>query len=318
MKLKIKEDIIELLECPKCHSKMDLNEKFICLNKDCQADYPIIDGIPILINDSNSLFKIDQYSEDDIQTADTSNVKKIENFINLITPSCSKNWKSRDNLKQISELLRKKEKPKVLVIGGRILGVGMKEFIKNNTFDVVETDVAFGPRTRLICDSHDIPFGENSFDCIITQAVLEHVIDPFRCVDEMFRILKPDGLVYAVAPFMKQVHNGQYDFYRFSDMGYRRLFRRFKEIERGLNGGPGQALAWSLLYFFRSFGRKRWSRAILRTVASYMFFWLKYTDLLLAKKPGSYDAASGFYFLGYKTDSGIGDEEILKDFRGAG
>ncbi len=43
----------------------------------------------------------------------------------------------------------------------------------------------------LICDAHDIPFADRSFDGVIVQAVLEHVVDPFRCCEEIHRVLIP-------------------------------------------------------------------------------------------------------------------------------
>ena len=44
--------------------------------------------------------------------------------------------------------------PKVLIIGGAVAGEGF-EFDKISTEIVlVETDVAFGKRTNLICDAH--------------------------------------------------------------------------------------------------------------------------------------------------------------------
>ena len=93
----------------------------------------------------------------------------------------------------------------------------------------------------VICDAHDLPFKEKSFDAIICQAVLEHVADPYRCVEEMFRVLKPKKFIYVETPFMQQVHMAPYDFTRFTYLGHRRLFRRFKEIDSGIACGPGMS-----------------------------------------------------------------------------
>ena len=79
----------------------------------------------------------------------------------------------------------------------------------------------------LICDANDIPFENGSFDGVVLQAALEHVADPYRCVEETHRVLKEKGLVYAETAFMQQVHGGRYDFTRFTRLGHRRLFRRF-------------------------------------------------------------------------------------------
>jgi ubiquinone/menaquinone biosynthesis C-methylase UbiE len=55
----------------------------------------------------------------------------------------------------------------------------------------VETDVAFGPRTGIICDAHDLPFADETFDGVIARAVLEHVANPFQCVQEMHPPMVP-------------------------------------------------------------------------------------------------------------------------------
>ena len=121
----------------------------------------------------------------------------------------------------------------------------------------VETDVYFGGRVNVVADGHDLPFIDGMFDAVICQAVLEHVLDPYRCVDEIHRVLKPAGLVYAETPFMQQVHGGPYDFTRFSLLGHRRLFRNFEQELAGTACGPGMALAWAVWYFLRSLSAPR-------------------------------------------------------------
>ena len=70
------------------------------------------------------------------------------------------------------------------------MGVGMEDLVKEKEIELVETDASFGPRTMLICDAHDIPFKGETFDGAIAQAVLEHVADPYRCVEEIVRVLR--------------------------------------------------------------------------------------------------------------------------------
>jgi ubiquinone/menaquinone biosynthesis C-methylase UbiE len=183
--------------------------------------------------------------------------------------------------------------------------------------ELVETDVAFGPRTSLICDAHDIPFEDQSFDGVVAQAVLEHVADPARCVGEMHRVLKRDGYVYAETPFMQQVHGGRYDFTRFTHLGHRRLFRQFDEIDSGATCGPGMALAWAYQYFLLSFATSRWARMAIRLFARLTAFPWKYFDDRVIGRPGALDAASGVYFLGRKSDRTLSDRELITHYRGA-
>lgn len=150
----------------------------------------------------------------------------------------------------------------------------------------------------------------------MVQAVLEHVLDPFRCVEEIHRALKDDGLVYAETPFMQQVHDGAYDFSRFTHLGHRRLFRRFKEVDSGAVCGPGMALAWSYQYFLMSFAPSRFWREVLRLFGCWTAFFYRFFDHYLIDKPGTLDAAAGYYFLGRKSDGVLSDRDLLKLYGG--
>ncbi len=60
---------------------------------------------------------------------------------------------------------------------------------------------------------------------------------------EIHRVLRPGGIVYADTPFLQQVHEGAYDFTRFTDSGHRFLFRRFERIDSGSVAGCGHGAA---------------------------------------------------------------------------
>lgn len=150
----------------------------------------------------------------------------------------------------------------MLVVGGGVVGGGMDCLLDDPKINLIESDAAIAPRTQLVCDAHDLPFASQSMDGVVVQAVLEHVVDPHRCVAEIHRVLKPNGLVYSDTPFMQQVHGRQFDFTRFTRLGHRRLFRHFEEVSSGITCGPAVALAWSLRYFLMSFSDSKRYRAI--------------------------------------------------------
>jgi SAM-dependent methyltransferase len=234
----------------------------------------------------------------------------------LLSPS--RNPVAAQNYKRFGRLLvEQRSSARVLVVGGSTLGLGMESILSTSKIEVVETDIAFGPRTQLVCDAHDLPFIDRSFDGVVIQAVLEHVVDPARCVDEIHRVLKDDGLVYAETPFMQQVHLGPYDFTRFTHLGHRRLFRRFDELDSGPVGGPGTVMSWSYEHFLLSFVSGRLSRGLVKAFARLTGFWLKYLDTFVDGKPGVLDAASGYYFLGRKSEHTLPDRELIKLYRGA-
>lgn len=314
--LKLTGNTQQILRCPVCRFKLLLaNSQFECVNIQCNSCFPIIDDIPILINESASVFSISDFLNHESTTLKAKS--KIERFVLSLIPGISLNMKSNKNYEKFSELLLKQnDNPKVLVIGGSVVGQGMEAILSVPSIELVDSDVCFGPRTALICDVHDIPFDNSSFDGVIVQAVLEHVVDPHRCVEEIHRVLKENGLVYAETPFMQQVHLGKYDFTRFTHLGHRYLFRKFEEICSGPVCGPGMALAWSYQYFLLSFVKTKAARAFTKLFARFTSFWLKYFDYYLIDKPGTIDAASGYYFMGTKSNQVLSGKELIKLYRG--
>jgi SAM-dependent methyltransferase len=199
----------------------------------------------------------------------------------------------------------------VLVLGGSILGQGMETLLHYPQITLVETDVAFGPRTLMIADAHRIPLADESVDGVVVQAVLEHVMDPYQCVREIWRVLKPKGLVYAETPFMQQVHGWPYDFTRFTHLGHRRLFMQFEEMSSGVVNGPGVALAEAYQYFLMCFFKSSFLKKAAQIFARFTAFFLKYFDYFLIRRPGALAAASGYYFFGRKSWRTLSDRELL-------
>ena len=309
-----------LLCCPKCRGNLEFisSEQYQCNQLECNLLFPVKNGIPILIDDDASIFSIDDFLRDHNTYFDLAPKNPVKQFIKQLIPDTSRNIKTVNNYQNfVKLLLTQSNSPKVLVLGGSILGKGMKVVLEYPEIVLVESDISFGPRTDVILDAHSIPFKDDSFDGVIVQAVLEHVVEPQKCVEEIHRVLKKDGLVYAETPFMQQVHGGCYDFTRFTHLGHRRLFRKFEEIESGAVCGPGMALAWSYSYFLLSFTKSKFLRILLRIFARFTSFYLTYFDELLIDKAGTLDAASGYYFLGRKSDSILSDRELIKLYKGA-
>lgn len=319
MRLELSPDLIGLLRCPKCYSDLSIsNNELICNNSTCNKHYPYVNKIPILINEEESIFLISDFIHHNNTTFNYTE-NKLKKAAKLLTPKIGKNFRANDNFNNFFELIFKNQKkPKILVIGGSIIGEGLSKHYQNCMIDFISTDVSFGPTTNLISDAHNIPFGQNTFDGVIIQAVLEHVLDPYRCMDEIHRVLKTTGYIYVETPFMQQVHMGKYDFQRFTHLGHRRLLRQFEEIESGPTAGPGTALAWSYKYFLRSFVKNKLLKEIVISFAHFSAFWLKYFDFFLLNKPGVFDSASGYYFIGKYSNTIISDKEILNQYKGLG
>jgi SAM-dependent methyltransferase len=310
------ETVYPLLACPgECKFPLICcGEKLVCDNPRCKKEYPVIGGVPVVINSGNSLFSIKDFTLAKPSTEETRLPLNLRlwRMLYRFRPTISMNIVAARNYQQFRDLLlRETPHPVVLIVGAGGLGEGLEGFIEDSRFNFVESDVHFGNRVKLIADGHDLPFRSEVFDGVICQAVLEHVADPPRCVQEMHRVLKRRGLAYAEIPFMQQVHAKGYDFTRYTLGGFRRLFRNFREVEAGTVCGPAMALSWSISYFFGSFSSTRVWTVLKLAVLPFFIFWLKYFDYFLITKPSSSDAASGVFFLGYKSETPVSDLEIL-------
>lgn len=312
----------KFLLCPECRSALTKEATgLVCTNVvGCGCHYPVYFDVPVMISCKNEVFTPSDFSS---QEPPDIFFKKYKNpvvrFFRNLRPDVTLNYTSKKNYRKLATALKDKKDCRILVIGGSIDGSGFSELRQHLPEEtvMVESDVAHGPNTNIIFDSHQVPFADELFDLVIVQAVLEHVLDPFTCVAEIHRVLKADGMIYAETPFMQQVHGGKYDFHRFTDLGHRRLFRTFEEIDRGLVAGAGSSLAWSLRYFMLSFAPNKTIDRMISYGSSFLVFWLKYFDYLLNSTRGSFDSACGLFFWGKKTPGYIlSDKVLLTQYKG--
>lgn len=79
----------------------------------------------------------------------------------------------------------------------------------------------------------------NRYDTVLLLEVLEHVSNPFRVVNELFRVLRPGGKVIMSVPHLSRLHEEPYDFYRYTHYGLRHLFEGagFEIVELIPRGG---------------------------------------------------------------------------------
>lgn len=233
-------------------------------------------------------------------------------------PQASLNLAVPRVLERLRSLLDEHGPSRVLVVGGGRQRKWLDPILRGSVRHMVfYSDIDTGADVDLFCDGHDLSFFDSTFDAVITTAVLEHVLYPERVAAEITRVLKPGGLLYSELPFMQQVHEGAYDFTRYTLSGHRRLFNQFREIEVGLVAGPATALAWSIENFILAFFSRRRSRNYMKAFTRIAFSWIKYFDYLLKDRPQAMDGASCTFFFGRKSDTPVSDEEIIKTYIGA-
>ncbi len=206
-----------------------------------------------------------------------------------------------------------RERPLVLVIGGGTIGSGLDALYAAAEIDVLAFDIFPTRFTQFVADAHRIPLADGVVDGVVVQAVLEHVLDPWRVAAEIHRVLRPDGLVYADTPFLQPVHEGPYDFTRFTESGHRWLFRDFALLESGLVAGPGSQFASSLAQAARSVVPLRGVGPLVRLAATPLG---RLVDRLAAPRP-AIDGASAVYFYGRRAAVPLAPRDMIAHYRGA-
>lgn len=124
-----------------------------------------------------------------------------------------------------------------------------------------------------ICGSiYEIPMKDESVGIIIAIEVLEHCYSPQKAIDEIYRILKKNGICILSARFIYKIHGSPHDYYRFTDQALSCLFQNFKTKEIKAHGNMFVAV-WDFLY------QKDWPLRILFLVnfpLRLLLFWNSY------------------------------------------
>lgn len=86
------------------------------------------------------------------------------------------------------------------------LGSGEKPYFSKNPKDaIVHLDKFKLPHVEKVWDLEKIPlpFKDNEFDLVIANHTLEHIKNFFHLIDDVWRILKPNGIFIIRAPYFR-------------------------------------------------------------------------------------------------------------------
>lgn len=187
-----------------------------------------------------------------------------------------------------------------LPVGSVIINLGAG--VKKVREDVINVDVSPYAGVDVVADVCQLPFEDNYADAIISECLLEHVKDPIVAVKEMYRVLKPDGMVYISTPFIVGFHSSPGDYQRWTASGLRELLKDFKEEELGIAAGPTNAMTYILrewLAMALSFNFD-FLQQILTLFFMVIFAPLNLLDFIFARYESAKKIAHIFYFIGIK------------------
>ena len=114
--------------------------------------------------------------------------------------------------------------------------------------------------------AYEIPADNDTFDCALCTAVLEHLEEPLQALTECRRVLKPGGFAIYSVPFIWHLHEEPRDFFRYSKYGLEYLFKKadFEIIEINALSGFwvtfGQLTVYNL--YRANLGPLRWLHII--------------------------------------------------------
>jgi SAM-dependent methyltransferase len=306
-KLKEYQISIRCIDCKHVlHFDRNIQNKLIC--NTCQSEYPVINEIPVLISKTNVLFDPDSYLSSAGGVYKSSLISKMARYI----PGISVNMSSRRIFKNIGS--KYSDKFTVLIIGAGIQREWITKLLGPKA-QCVFTDVDINADVEAYADAHEMPFLDHQFDVLIQTAVLEHVVDPGVVISEITRMIKPNGVVYSEMPFLQQVHEGAYDFFRASMGGHKLMFQDYDELDSGMVAGPFTLLLWTLESILLSIMPSIIHMPV-KALYRVIFFWIKYLDYLVKNNNAAIDSASATYFYGQNKGKPRSLNDIINSYRG--
>ena len=134
--------------------------------------------------------------------------------------------------KRILSLLKDRFKDSDIILD---IGCGDKPYYhKSINAKIICADIKHNKKSKIVCDVMNLPFKKNKFDGVICINSLYYYSDPFKSIKEFSHILKKNGKLIIITPFIYPVHDAPIDKYRFTEYGMRELLKDYftvKEIK---------------------------------------------------------------------------------------
>ena len=191
--------LLDILACPICKVPLELHEGTLLCTQQGHR-YPVINGVPILFPEA-----------DQREVCHEAPLDVREEYAA---------WVHRNVLRSLAN-------------NQVVLDVGSGNVTVNDP-NIVRMDVTLTPYVDIVADVHALPFLDESLDYVMSLAVLEHLHQPFVASQEMYRVLKRGGYVYADTNFVFCYHGYPHHYFNFSIHGIQRVFADFTMLQVGV------------------------------------------------------------------------------------
>lgn len=127
----------------------------------------------------------------------------------------------------------------LLDVGGR--GKPYAPLFEGRVLHHFVIDIAPGESVDLVGDARSLPLADASVDVILCTQVIEHIPEPAKVLDELHRVLRPEGRLILTVPSIFPQHGSPGDYWRYMPQGLAWLLKDFRQVriegEAGTVGG---------------------------------------------------------------------------------
>jgi SAM-dependent methyltransferase len=110
-------------------------------------------------------------------------------------------------------------------------------------------DVRPGRGVDEVADVEALPYEDASFGAVLALNTFEHVPRFWHGFDELYRVLRPDGVLLVTAPFYFHIHDYPSDYWRFTPEALDLLLERYPHRIIGRQGPRRRpASVWALAF----------------------------------------------------------------------
>ena len=132
-------------------------------------------------------------------------------------------------------------------VAGQEAIANLRAFFPNR--DYCGVDMRPGPGVDCVANVERLPHASGSVGTVLALNTFEHVRCFWRGLDEVHRVLRPDGALILSTPFHFRIHQFPHDYWRFTPAAYESLLERYPSKIIGWHGPKNRPLnVWAIAF----------------------------------------------------------------------
>ena len=162
-------------------------------------------------------------------------------------------------------------------------GSDIKSYTGVDIENCLEYDLNVKP--DMYWDGETLHVEDQSYNSVLMTEVLEHCFTPSLILEEVQRVMKPDGFLLLTVPFLWPLHEEPHDYYRYTPYSMRRFLEEagFKDIHIKKHGGLHAAMSQIIAFWLYMLPVHHRIRRVLSYLLTPFILILCYLDKLFDK-----------------------------------